>query len=375
MDLCNHTIIIDFNTLGHVYIDYNPLCRSDKTQRIAREVSLPFHQTLSHELGHYFDDLVFANLDFFRQDTGMLGFLSNSIFRNIFFPNVEYIPDFKNVAYEALLHPFLDCFKKISTEAFPDHNPIVITEDAESIFRTNFAEVSYNFMKTNVFDDTKRQTKDVTTLDLFINPLRSIPIDRELKMRSDSLIESLFLQMLYEDFSNSVELLRIHGLNVINLFGKKSVILDPCCDVTIAESEGRSSRWTHMAQYGSIITDKPIPEKSTIDQHIKKFVDNIRNNADALLQVFSNDVRAVISAHTSEPPVMKDSVLYYRSPLGPASLYKHAFVKILNMSLGIIGGENIERTEETDDSEKVYVGHLHSFVPEGDIQFLWDLRK
>ncbi|MDR2410047.1 MAG: hypothetical protein LBE13_18325, partial [Bacteroidales bacterium] len=117
MDLSNRTIIIDFNTLGHVYIDYNPLCRSDKTQRVAREVGLPFHQTLSHELGHYFDYLVFANLDFLRQDTGMLGFLSNSTFRNIFFPNVEYIPDFKNIAYEALFHPFLDCFKKISTEA------------------------------------------------------------------------------------------------------------------------------------------------------------------------------------------------------------------------------------------------------------------
>jgi hypothetical protein len=194
-------------------------------------------------------------------------------------------------------------------------------------------------------------------------------------MRSDSLIESLFLQPLYKDFSNSTELLRIHGLNVINLFGKKSVILDPCSDVTIAESEWRSSRWTHIAQYGSIITDKPIPEKSTIDQYIKKFVDNIRNNADALLQVFSDDVRAIISAHTPEPSVMKDSVLHYRSPLGPSSLYKTTFEKILNMSLGIIYGENIERTEETDDSEKVYVGHLHSFVPEGDIQFLWDLRK
>jgi hypothetical protein len=380
MDSNNHTMIINFNDFVYndfKYVDYNPLCRMGKAQKIAREVAMPFHQTLSHELGHHFDYLTFINLDFFRQDTGMLCFLSSPTFINIFFPNAKYIPDLKKAAYEALFNPLLNSFIKTLTEAFLNNNQAEITEgakstfrsiaeitkDAELIFRHNFAEVSDDFVETNVFNDAKRDTKDVTTLDLSVNFFHTIPIDQEIKMRSDSLIEALFLQPLYRYFSNSQEILRIHGVKVINLSGKNYVIIDPCCDVTIAEFEGRNSRWTHLSQHGSTIPDKQIPEKSTIDQYAQKLFGNIASNAGQLIQASLDKIKSNISGNALKSSIMEDSI------------YKQVFKEFFDISLEIIQGKNIKQANETDNFKNVYGYYilLHSFVQEENL--LYDLRK
>jgi hypothetical protein len=319
----------------------------------------------------------------------MLGFLSSPTFSNIFFPQAEDIPDLKNASYEALFHPLLNSFINTLTGAFPDL-PKDLSEAfhmlVQSIFRDNFARTSCDFIKY--------PEKDITSLNLIGLPFSlvttKITIDREIKMRSDSLIESMFLQPLYEAFSDSSELLRIHGLNVINVSGTKNVILDPCCDVTVAEFEGRNSRWTHLVQYRDITPDKPVPEKPTSNKYIKQVVDNIKRYANLLLLGFSNKLKSIINDYTLEYPVPADPLLYFSLPeqtsshqqttnplpyfplLEQTSLYQQAFEDFFVDLLAIIDRsiEQINCSENASDLE-----YLHSFVSEGDIQFLRDLRK
>jgi hypothetical protein len=372
----DNTIEVKFEKYkaGVSYIDYNPLCRLDQKEKIAREVSLPFHEMLSHEIGHYFDYIVFANLDFLKQDAGMIGLLSSATFRNIFFPNTIYIPALKETVYETIFKPLLDAFVKVFTEG--DGNMPNLKNRVGCVFTQVFAESYYDFMQENAFKDVDSFPEDITTLQLCVNSIRTrkiaenvfdvMPIDQEMKLRSDLLVESLFLRFLYGEFTNSGEILRIHGVKIIDLDGRKNVILDPCCDFTLAKSKKRPSRWQHATAGGTVVSAK-LPTKAELDAYIKKeFIDAIISNAGALLKKFSDDIASIFSAYPTKS-VTDSAVSLY------SSTYKPAFASFFNSLFKIIIGDHLTKPEEDVTNSKAYVGHLHSPVPEGNPCTLWKL--